>query len=241
MSLCNEITIKSFLNTQLPKLADRERGTLVDLGCGRQPYRSLCGGLFKRIIAADLNVRSRIDVRLDVSGLPFKDEAFDVVLFTEVIEHVHESTRAISEIRRVLKKEGRVLITWPFMYPLHELPHDYIRYSEFGMQYLLESAGLRIEVLSRRGDVVCVGLAIVEQFAFNLLELLSRLPIIGQFLFEPSKPWFHKLAAGLWRSLLFLSGSARRFQPSGVGADLKGFVNHLGHWTLGYCALVRKV
>lgn len=240
MSLCNDLAIADFLGEQLPTVADLEHGILLDLGCGIQPYRAVYAESFKTVIAADFNRRSRINVRLNISALPFADESCSVVLLTEVIEHVEDSARALREVSRVLKREGYCFLTWPLLYPLHELPSDFARYTEFGMQHLLETAGLRIEVLWRRGDLFSVQVAIIEQLAFGLLELLSRVPWIKGTVFGPAKALLRGVFVGIWRLYLLAIGGARRIRPAKVGDNLDGPVNHLALWTMGYCARIRK-
>lgn len=241
MSLCNDVAITMFLEEQLRIVPDTARGVLLDLGCGTQPYRSLYHNLFKQTVAGDYCVRSRIDTRLDICSLPFMDEVFDAVILSEVIEHIDDPVRALSEVSRVLKKGGLIFLTWPFMHPLHEMPHDYARYTEFGMNRLLRKTGFQLEVLARRGDVITLGLAVVEQCAFNVMEALVRLPLFGAVLFGWMKPLTHRTASTLWRIYLSSIGRLRRFHPEATGEQLKGPINHLTLWTLGYCARGKKV
>lgn len=241
MSLCNDVAITMFLKEQLRLVPDSARGALLDLGCGGQPYRHLYRALFKQSVAGDYCVRSRIDARLNICALPFRSEVFDAVILSEVIEHVDDPVQALSEVRRVLKKGGLLFLTWPFMHPLHELPHDYTRYTEFGMSRLLDKTGFELETLSRRGDLMGLGLAVAEQCAFNALEALVRLPLIGRRCFGWMKPLGYEIAVRFWRAYLGSIGRLRRFHPEAVGERLKGPVNHLGLWTLGYCARGRKV
>ena len=241
MSLYNDLAITAFLEEQLPCVADGKKQILLDLGCGQQPYRSVYCDLFNKVIAADFDVRSKIDALLDARALPFMNDSFDIVLLTEVIEHVDDSSIAFREISRVLKNGGYLLLTWPFICSIHELPKDYVRYTEFGMQRLLQAAGLEIEKLHRRGDIFCVLFAIVEHFSFNAVEFLSRIPWIGSRFFWPIKPLFRRCAIAAWKAYIWATEHARRFHPCVVGGNLKGPVNHLALWTMGYCARVRKV
>jgi len=239
MSLCNEVAITRFLERELGCVPDHLRGVLLDLGCGTQPYRSLYANVFKHPIAADFDSRSRLDAKLDVRRLPFRDDTVDVVLLTEVIEHVVDGTDVIREIGRVLKPGGMLLITWPFIYPLHELPHDYVRYSEFAMQSLASRQGLSIAVLERRGDFLCVAGTLVEQCVLGVIELAVRCPWFGR-MFVPFRDVLHSAWRWLWTLYFRGTASAVRLHPHAPGANVKGFVNHLGLWTMGYCARITK-
>lgn len=240
MSLCNEIAIRTFLEREFSRMPDRCRGVLLDLGCGTQPYRSLYHKVFQKIVAADYASRSRLDATVDVCALPFLDGTVDVVLFTEVVEHVVEGLRAFREISRVLKPGGVLLLTWPFIYPLHELPRDYVRYTEFAISEFCRRSGLEVQVLERRGDIFSVGGTLVEQFLFNAIELGSRCPWIGP-IFLPLSATLRHVLNGLWKGYFRITGKSDRFHPQIPGAHLKGTVNHLALWTLGYCARITKL
>src|SRR5262249_20314844 len=145
------------------------------------------------------DVRSAIDTKLDAAALPFRDNSFDVVLLSEVIEHVSEAPLVFREINRILRPGGSLLLTWPFICPLHEVPKDYARYTEFGMENMLRASGFRIEVIERRGDVLCVFLAILEQFTLGSVELLVRIPLAGPKLFAPFKSLLSKVLCKAWK------------------------------------------
>ena len=84
------------------------------------------------------------------------------MLFSEVVEHVPDAPKALAEIARVLRPGGALLITWPFVYMMHEVPNDYARYTEFGMARLLASNGLKFEALARRGGALALAVVIAE-------------------------------------------------------------------------------
>src|SRR6185437_4412540 len=69
------------------------------------------------------------------------DETFDAVLLTQVLEHVREPLRVVRELHRVLKRGGRLFLTAPLVWELHDLPHDFYRFTENGLRYLVEEAG----------------------------------------------------------------------------------------------------
>lgn len=76
------------------------------------------------------------------------DEKFDVVILCEVLEHLYDPWKAIANIHGLLRTEGRVIITAPFIFPLHDEPADYYRFTEFGLRKILEGR-FRIELLER--------------------------------------------------------------------------------------------
>jgi SAM-dependent methyltransferase len=78
-----------------------------------------------------------IDVFYDGNKFPFPDQSFDSVLTNQVFEHVFNPAEFMSEIRRVLKPNGHLLLTVPFVWDEHEQPFDYGRYSSFGIRHIL--------------------------------------------------------------------------------------------------------
>lgn len=237
----NDYAIATFLRAEFGRLPSSAGGRLLDLGCGARPYEALYREHFEQRVAGDFEVRSaNLDVRLDARALPFNDGTFDVVLFSEVIEHVEDSQETLTEISRVLKPGGILLITWPFNYMMHERPNDYVRYTEYGMARALERHGLRLEALVRRGSAFAVGLLILEFLVGGLLTSLSRLPIIGG-LFGPVRKTVMYLGFQLpWQFYFGIRGTAGCTYHSMPGEGLSGLYGHTFHWTVGYCGRARK-
>lgn len=73
---------------------------------------------------------------VDMQNLPFEDNQFDFVISDQVIEHLPDPQRAIDESWRVLKRGGIAIHCTVFMYPVHEGPYDYWRFSPDGLRYL---------------------------------------------------------------------------------------------------------
>jgi SAM-dependent methyltransferase len=238
----NDYAIATFLRTECGRIPARGGGRLLDLGCGSRPYARFYRERFSYCVAGDFDIRtSDLDVRLDAQSLPFADNSFDLVLFSEVIEHLGDSRKPLAEVSRVLKPGGIMLITWPFNYMLHELPHDYVRYSEFGMAKLLAEVGLQIEAIARRGSVLALGFVIFQFLVEIVLEGAVRLPVIGR-LFKPIKRALVWLVFGLPYQVYFaFRGRATLPYQTRPGEGLRGWHGHMSHWTLGYCARVRKI
>lgn len=86
---------------------------------------------------------SRIDAAGNVDRLPFVSNIFDVVICTQVLEHVREPQLVINEIFRTLKTGGIICLTAPQGWGVHQAPHDYFRFTCYGLSYMLEKAGFR--------------------------------------------------------------------------------------------------
>lgn len=106
---------------------------VLDLGCGTSaPYAKY----FPNRIGFDAVSGGGVDIVGDAHRLPFENDKFDVILCTEVLEHIHSPEIAISEMKRVLKRQGKLILTTRFIFPLHDVPHDYYRYTKYGLKYL---------------------------------------------------------------------------------------------------------
>jgi len=106
---------------------------VLDLGCG--PNASYAK-YFPNRVGFDIVPGPGVDVVGDAHNLPFEDEKFDTILCTDVLDHLHSPEIVISEMRRVLKPGGKVISITRFIFPLHEVPHDYYRFTKYGLRYL---------------------------------------------------------------------------------------------------------
>jgi len=141
-ALWNEIS-------SLAKQVHSEDARVIDIGCGRKPYRSI----FKTDSYIGLEIdsefaraRGHADAFYDGKRFPFPDQYFDVALCNQVLEHVFNPLEFLAEIRRVLKPGGKLLLTVPFVWDEHEQPYDFARYSSFGLSHLLQESGFRVLV-----------------------------------------------------------------------------------------------
>lgn len=132
-------------------LAKNLQGTLLDVGCGTQPYKGYFGHVAK-IIACDFDAsRGNVDFACPAHQVPLPDGSLDSILCTEVLEHVPDPRAVWKEFNRLLRPGGRVLLTTPQYWPPHELPYDFYRYPEHGLRMLAHEAGFRLTALIPRG------------------------------------------------------------------------------------------
>jgi SAM-dependent methyltransferase len=131
------------LRQAIQERAHYAHGWLLDLGCGEKPYRDVFNHV-ERYISLDVPPNCRVDIYGDGMRLPFRPAVFDTVLCNEVLEHVPEPSRLMEEAARVLKSGGVLLLTAPQTWGLHHEPHDFYRYTKYGMRYLAEKGGLEV-------------------------------------------------------------------------------------------------
>jgi SAM-dependent methyltransferase len=117
-------------------------GKVLDIGSGDAEPRYSIKETVASYITLDLpqtNVKylKRPLVFADAHALPFEEGVFDGVLLLEVLEHVRHPTQALAEAYRVLREGGTLCVSTPFLYPLHDEPYDFFRFSVYGLRELL--------------------------------------------------------------------------------------------------------
>ncbi|WP_157628233.1 bifunctional 2-polyprenyl-6-hydroxyphenol methylase/3-demethylubiquinol 3-O-methyltransferase UbiG [Ensifer sp. BR816] len=91
------------------------------------------------VLSTDIDPERKPDFVDDITATKLDAEAFDHVICAEVLEHVREPFKASENIHKILKPGGRVFVSTPFQFPLHDAPHDYFRYTEFGLANIFQN------------------------------------------------------------------------------------------------------
>ncbi|MEM8713382.1 MAG: methyltransferase domain-containing protein, partial [Planctomycetota bacterium] len=185
-------------------------GTLLDVGVSEGPYRELFTPHVDRYVGLEYpqaildkqpemwelqNLNLLVQVFGDGARLPFLDGSVDTVLSTEVLEHVPDPRSLVLEMARVLKPGGKLLLTVPFIQPLHELPSDYYRFTPSSLKAFAESAGLSVVSIEPRGNFASANGAMLSQWLTRSVGASKR-QSDGSVILSP------------WRSLLLLPFTA---------------------------------
>ena len=150
------------------------RGALLDYGCGGMPYRSLFQAVVDRYVGADVSSArgTSPDVLFEPGRpLPLDAGSFDTVLSTQVLEHVADPRAYLAECARVLRAGGVLLLSVPMQWRHHEAPFDFWRFTRYGIEHLLQSAGFVVDRIDARGGAFAVAGQIL---ASHLDESRSR-------------------------------------------------------------------
>jgi SAM-dependent methyltransferase len=159
---------------------------VLDAGAGEGNYK---GHFSKhRYCGLDLAVGdaqwdyTRLDVLGDLSRLPFAGETFDAAINIVTLEHVTDPARVLCELARVLKPEGRLLLIAPLEWEEHQQPHDYYRYTRYGLEFLLKQAGFAEIVIQPVGGFF----RLLSRRLFNALQFFpGPLLFVAAIFFVP--------------------------------------------------------
>lgn len=128
-----------FFSEELGKL--RSDSVLVDLGAGQSDFGKLTERFRKRY-AADFYPYEGINVVCDLNkSFPFKAGLVDVILLSNVLEHIKEPNLFLEECARILKPNGVMLGSVPFLINVHQRPYDFYRYTDMNLEYILKKSG----------------------------------------------------------------------------------------------------
>jgi SAM-dependent methyltransferase len=190
---------------------------VLDAGAGEGRYA--CYFPRQRYCGVDLGIGDRawdysaLDTVADLARLPFAAGCFAGAIHIVTLEHVREPAAVLREIARVLAPGGTLLVAAPHEWEVHQAPHDYYRYTRYGLAYLLERAGL-VEI-----EIRPVG---------GYFRLLARRLLNGLQFFTGGLRWL-----GLVPAALLLA-------PPALLVPLLDFLDHDRNFTLGYICTARK-
>ena len=167
------------------------RGLVLDVGSGRQRIRPLLDANC-RYLGVDYYATSTAlyamppGLYADARALPLGDGCADTVLLLEVLEHVPEPERAVAEACRVLRPGGMLVVSVPFLYPVHDAPYDFQRWTPAGVRGLAARHGFEvIEARCIGAPAETVALLANIGLAHSVLRLLRWSRIAGALALAP--------------------------------------------------------
>ena len=197
--------IRKRLVDKITILAPQLNGKLLDFGCGAKPYKAL----FKNVesyIGVDIedeghhdHTNENIDVYYDGNTIPFDNETFDSILTSEVLEHVPDIDKTLKDLIRVLKPNGKILITVPFVWQEHEMPYDFRRLTVTGLKKHLTDNDLEIITEEKTGHYIEVVTQLWMTYVRSLIYVNNKyINLILNVIFI-----FPACASGLLLSCIF--------------------------------------
>jgi SAM-dependent methyltransferase len=224
-------TVLSQYRVTVPLIQKYAAGALIDVGCGLMPYRSLVGGQLSRYDSLDPRPQTAdVTYRQDVQAMTLiPDETYDSAICLEVLEHVPNPFRAAAELHRILKPGGVLIVSAPHLSRLHEEPHDFFRFTGYGLTALFEGAGFEVLHLARRGGLLSF---LSHQVSTVVVGLTWSIPGLGKLVFFLNE-WLCVRPAYFLDAYLDRAGPRASFRRPEESAGA-------GKFSLGYTIVVRK-
>lgn len=172
--------IENFMAQSSKKIVKNEH--VLDAGAGPCPYKNLFN--HTRYEATDFTDPHKIlDFTCSLDNIPKKTNSYDAVISTEVLEHVSNPQKVIDEFYRILKLKGKLFLTTPQQYMMHQKPYNFFYFTRYGLESLLKNAGFKKYKIEPMGGYF---LALADMIKFNSLLvkeankiIYSPLKIIG--------------------------------------------------------------
>lgn len=202
----------------------------MDFGCGQKPYKQLFHHV-DEYIGVDFenpghsHKDEAIDIFYDGKTIPVADQHFDAIFCTEVFEHIFNLDEIIKELNRVMKVNGKILVTCPFAYCEHEAPNDFARYSSYAMKHIMERNGFRvIEQVKTGNSVEALNQLWLTYLHVHIMHVLNRIPVVRSFFKSIIYTPFNLISIGLGKLLpkgkdLYISNVLFAEKISGPLAD----------------------
>ncbi len=190
----NNFLIRKSIRNSIVKYNSYLSGSLLDFGCGTKPYKKLFLNV-DSYIGVDYKIEGReekqkeVDFFYDGKTIPFKDQEFDSILSTEVLEHVFNIDEILCELNRVLKLNGQAIITTPFMWEEHEMPYDFARYTPPALEYLYQKHGFEVIHKHKTGNQI----EVIFQFSINYFKNSIPKFVLKQLVLVPFIVFFNTL------------------------------------------------
>ena len=176
------------------------KGSIIDIGCGSKPYEPI----FKKY--SNITQYNGIDfpsysINKDFTSskpdytftkeytaslqLPFPNKKFSNSVAFQVLEHHPQAEKLSKEMVRITKKKGKIIITAPFIWALHELPHDYFRFTEYGLRELFEKNNCKIIKITKQGSLFSVISMLLNEELNNFASKGKLYYVISIIIYAP--------------------------------------------------------
>lgn len=161
------------LRQQVIRYSKYITGKTLDIGSGE-------GGRYKGLfpcseyLTMDVKAGEGIDIVGRAESVPVQDNSIDSIVCTQVLEHLSKPFESVSEMHRILKKGGYLLLTAPQMNELHEEPNDFFRYTKFGLISMFEETGFEIIIYEQRGGFFTTRGQMLIRYLIDRLQLYKK-------------------------------------------------------------------
>ncbi len=151
----------------------------LDIGAGDSPFNNYLNSL--KLISIDFTRYPDINIICDLNdNIPIASESIDYIIMTNLLEHLYD-LRVINEAHRLLKKDGNLYITVPFLLDVHQAPYDYHRYTYLYLEKKLKEQGFKIEYIKPSGDFGTFQTLVEHYYAYPIHQGNLVAKLLWQF------------------------------------------------------------
>ena len=154
------LNAEEFGITEFMKLASKEvkpSDIVLDAGAGSRPYKKYFShAKYQSTDFEDMpgeSGKSKHDFVCNLENIPKQENSYDVVINTQVLEHVEHPQKVMNELYRILKPDGKLFLTAPQSWGVHGEPNHFFNYTKYGLQSLFKNAGFKIVYIKPRGGM----------------------------------------------------------------------------------------
>lgn len=166
-------TLSEYLLEIKPLLIGKK---IIDIGAGEIPFLDYYKDLDVTTCDIQNNSTNTIDhIIFPDTILPFDDNSFNVILLMDVLEHIKNDVFFLSECNRILKNDGLLIASVPFMYRYHEIPYDFRRYTPSGLKNVLEESKFQLDTLKNMGSVIFSAETILLEHQVKISHFLRKI------------------------------------------------------------------
>lgn len=148
------------------QLATLRRSVILDIGSGNSRNTRYVDDsntvLCLDYPATNPRYQVRPDIFADARNLPIASDSLDTVFLFEVLEHVPTPERVVKEICRTLRPLGKLFMSVPFIYPIHDAPYDFQRFTIYGLRHLLQREGFELTYVAQNGNPLVVPIQLLN-------------------------------------------------------------------------------
>ncbi|MSR88019.1 MAG: class I SAM-dependent methyltransferase [Candidatus Zambryskibacteria bacterium] len=183
-------TIHDFIKNEVPKYLN---GRVLDIGGGEGRWKRILSEYATEYFISDLYSQAA-DFKDDARKLSNESSSFNAIVCFEVLEHIDDTERVVSEMYRVLKPGGYVAATLPFIFPSHGNPDDYKRLTPSGLEYYFKKMGFQVVQSGKIGNVLTI-LGVYCKYKVKDYAKKGKNRHLGKYFFLILQQIFRKLSS----------------------------------------------
>jgi hypothetical protein len=139
-----------------------------------------------KVESLDIDPCRNPDILADISDPNIPGDRYDVLVMVEVLEHVKDPHGAVSRIQYLLKSSGKLILTVPFIFPLHDRPNDFFRYTRYGLRLLFKNMrNVNIYERNNWGEAIVVLISRIVMKKTLVTRIFSMFAVISAIIIYP--------------------------------------------------------